>query len=47
MKPYTRPASALFAGADGLDDYHVLIPQLRARIAGGGVALLGTAGWRC
>ena len=29
-----EPASALFAGADGLDDYRLLVPQL-ARVTGG------------
>lgn len=35
-----EPASALFAGADGLDDYRILIPQLRDLLAPGGVAVL-------
>ena len=35
-----EPAGALFAGADGLDDYHVLIPQLAALLAPNGVAVL-------
>jgi release factor glutamine methyltransferase len=35
-----EPASALFAGPEGLDDYHVLIPQLRALMAADGLAVL-------
>lgn len=35
-----EPAAALFAGADGLDDYRVLLPQLPALLAPGGVAVL-------
>jgi|JI10StandDraft_1071094.scaffolds.fasta_scaffold19631_2 release factor glutamine methyltransferase len=35
-----EPASALFAGEDGLDAYRVLVPTLPALIADGGVALL-------
>ena len=35
-----EPASALFAGTDGLDDYRVLIPQLRALLTGKGAAVL-------
>ncbi|AKH43639.1 release factor glutamine methyltransferase [Altererythrobacter atlanticus] len=35
-----EPAGALFAGADGLADYRVLIPQLPALLAPGGVAVL-------
>lgn len=35
-----EPAGALFAGPDGLDDYRVLIPQLPALLAPGGVAVL-------
>ncbi len=34
-----EPASALFAGADGLDDYRRLAPQVRGLLAPGGVAL--------
>lgn len=34
-----EPASALFAGPDGLDDYRVLIPQLPALLAPGGIAV--------
>ena len=34
-----EPASALFAGADGLDDYRHLIPQLPLLLAENGVAL--------
>ncbi|MDP5103719.1 MAG: peptide chain release factor N(5)-glutamine methyltransferase [Erythrobacter sp.] len=34
-----EPASALFAGPEGLDDYCVLIPQLGKIIAPGGVAI--------
>ena len=33
-----EPASALFAGVDGLDDYRRLAPLLSAQIASGGVA---------
>ena len=33
-----EPASALFAGADGLDDYRALAPLLGAYLAAGGVA---------
>ncbi|MDE2405615.1 MAG: peptide chain release factor N(5)-glutamine methyltransferase [Sphingomonadales bacterium] len=35
-----EPAGALFAGADGLDDYRVLLPQLPALLAPGGLALI-------
>jgi release factor glutamine methyltransferase len=35
-----EPASALFAGPEGLDDYRVLIPQLRALMNAGGLAVL-------
>lgn len=34
-----EPASALFAGKDGLDDYRVLIPQLRKLLNSGGIAI--------
>ena len=40
-----EPAEALFAGAEGLDDYRVLIPQLRDLLAAGGVAVL-EIGWQ-
>lgn len=35
-----EPASALFAGKDGLDDYRVLVPQLSSLLLPGGVAVL-------
>lgn len=35
-----EPAGALFAGAEGLDDYRVLVPQLPALLAPGGMALV-------
>jgi len=35
-----EPAGALFAGADGLDDYRVLVPQLPGLLAPEGVALV-------
>ena len=35
-----EPASALFAGADGLDDYRILLPQLRGLMTGGAIAIL-------
>jgi release factor glutamine methyltransferase len=35
-----EPAGALFAGADGLDDYRVLIPQLPGLLADDGLALV-------
>ncbi len=35
-----EPAEALFAGAEGLDDYRVLLPQLPALLSPGGVALV-------
>jgi release factor glutamine methyltransferase len=35
-----EPASALFAGADGLDDYRRLVPALPALLAPGGIAVL-------
>ncbi|WP_260927703.1 peptide chain release factor N(5)-glutamine methyltransferase [Novosphingobium sp. 9] len=35
-----EPASALFAGADGLDDYRVLVPQLVDLLTPGGLALV-------
>jgi release factor glutamine methyltransferase len=34
-----EPHSALFAGADGLDDYRALIPQIPALLAEGGCAI--------
>jgi release factor glutamine methyltransferase len=35
-----EPASALFAGPDGLDDYRIIAPQLPALLAPGGAAIL-------
>jgi release factor glutamine methyltransferase len=35
-----EPHTALFAGPEGLDDYRVLIPQLRALMSEGAVAVL-------
>ena len=35
-----EPASALFAGPEGLDDYRILIPQLSGLLQEGGVAIL-------
>ncbi|WP_324829143.1 peptide chain release factor N(5)-glutamine methyltransferase [Qipengyuania zhejiangensis] len=35
-----EPASALFAGPQGLDDYRVLVPQLGKLLLPGGVAIL-------
>jgi release factor glutamine methyltransferase len=35
-----EPAAALFAGADGLDDYRVLVPQLPGLLLPGGAAVL-------
>ncbi|MEP7222178.1 MAG: peptide chain release factor N(5)-glutamine methyltransferase [Novosphingobium sp.] len=35
-----EPAGALFAGAEGLDDYRVLVPQLPGLLTSGGVALV-------
>lgn len=40
-----EPASALFAGADGLDDYRRILPQLRGLLAAGGLAVL-EIGWQ-
>ncbi|KEO89835.1 SAM-dependent methyltransferase [Erythrobacter longus] len=34
-----EPASALFAGSEGLDDYRILIPQLRALMTDDAVAI--------
>jgi len=39
-----EPASALYAGDDGLDDYHRLIPNLPRLLAPGGAVLL-EIGW--
>mgnify|MGYP005988849737 CR=1 FL=1 len=35
-----EPGSALFAGAEGLDDYRILVPQLADLLAPGGAAVL-------
>ena len=35
-----EPASALFAGADGLDDYRRILPQLQGLLGPGGLAVL-------
>lgn len=39
-----EPAEALFAGADGLDDYRRIVPHLRRLLAPGGIAVL-EIGW--
>jgi release factor glutamine methyltransferase len=39
-----EPAEALFAGADGLDDYRRILPQLASLLATGGLAAL-EIGW--
>lgn len=39
-----EPHGALFAGADGLDDYRIILPQLRGVLAAGGCAVL-EIGW--
>ncbi|WP_348632004.1 peptide chain release factor N(5)-glutamine methyltransferase [Pontixanthobacter sp. CEM42] len=35
-----EPAQALFAGPDGLDDYRIVIPQIRNLLTDGGIAVL-------
>lgn len=35
-----EPAGALFAGADGLDDYRIIMPQVPALLAPGGIACI-------
>jgi len=40
-----EPASALFSGPDGLDDYRVLVPQLPALLAPQGLAFV-EIGWQ-
>lgn len=40
-----EPHEALFAGADGLDDYRRILPQLAGLLAAGGCAVL-EIGWR-
>lgn len=35
-----EPASALFAGEDGLDDYRIIVPQLRQLLTETGIAVL-------
>lgn len=35
-----EPAGALFAGPDGLDDYRILLPQLRELLCDGGIAVI-------
>lgn len=39
-----EPSSALFAGVDGLEDYHRIIPDLRRLLMPGGIAIL-EIGW--
>jgi release factor glutamine methyltransferase len=42
LEPQVRehePASALFAGPDGLDDYRILVPQIGHLLTEGGVAI--------
>lgn len=39
-----EPASALFAGPDGLDDYRVLVPQMPGLLTPSGIALI-EIGW--
>ena len=39
-----EPAGALFAGADGLDDYHRIVPELPRLLAPGGIAVI-EIGW--
>jgi release factor glutamine methyltransferase len=40
-----EPASALFSGPDGLDDYRILVPQLPGLLARDGVAIV-EIGWQ-
>lgn len=42
-----EPGSALFAGADGLDDYRILFPQIRALMAESGVAIFEIGASQC
>ncbi len=42
-----EPPEALFAGADGLDDYRRIIPMLSERLTGGGVAILEIGSTQC
>lgn len=39
-----EPAQALFSGADGLDDYRLLVPQLPGLLAENGIAII-EIGW--
>ena len=39
MSRITKPHSALFAGAEGLDDYRILAPHVRALLEPGGTAV--------
>lgn len=39
-----EPASALFSGPEGLDDYRILVPQLPGLLSKGGIAII-EIGW--
>jgi release factor glutamine methyltransferase len=42
-----EPAMALFSGADGLDDYAILIPQIPALLTTGGIAIFELGKGQC
>jgi release factor glutamine methyltransferase len=42
-----EPALALFSGADGLEDYTILIPQIPALLSAGGIAIFELGKGQC